>query len=240
MHIEDVRYDADGESMLGHLAFDDHRTGHKPAVLVSHEGPGLDGHAKAIAERLAGMGYVAFALDYHGNGECPSMEKAMDRLGQFTADPHRTGAVARAGLEVLLAQSVTDHNRVAAIGFCFGGVMSLELARTGADIKAAVGFHPGFTAPRPEASRHIRGSVLMCCGTEDPFGTRDQRAAFETEMHEARVADWRLELYGGVGHSFTNPAADQLGMPGIEYNARAERRSWKAMLDLFDETMGPV
>ncbi len=240
MHIEDIRYEVNGESLLGHLAVDDQRPGTKPAVLVSHEGPGLEGHAKAIAEKLAGLGYVAFALDYHGNGECPPIEEAMGRLEALTADPDRAGALALAGLEVLLAHPATDHNRVAAIGFCFGGVMSLELARTGADIKAAVGFHPGFTPPRTEASRRIRASVLMCCGTEDPFATRDQRAAFEVEMHEAGVTDWRLELYGGVGHSFTNPTADLLGMPGIEYDARAERRSWKSMLALFDETIGPI
>ena len=164
----------------------------------------------------------------------------MGRLEALTADPDRAGALALAGLEVLLAHPATDHNRVAAIGFVFGGVMSLELARTEADIKAAVGFHPGFTPPRTEASRRIRASVLMCCGTEDPFATRDQRAAFEVEMHEAWVTDWSLELYGGVGHSFTNPTVDMLDIPGVEYDARAERRSWKSMLALLDETIGPV
>jgi dienelactone hydrolase len=240
MHIEDIRYEVNGESMLGHLAFDDHRTGLKPAILVSHEGPGLDGHAKAVVEKLAGMGYIAFALDYHGNGEPLAMELAMERIGLFRDEPARAGALALAGLEVLLAQPSTDPHRVAAIGYCYGGVMSLELARTGANIKAVVGFHPGFGPPRIEASRHIRARVLMCCGTEDPFAPREQRAAFEVEMHEAGVADWCLELYGGVGHSYTNPAADQLGFPGVEYNAMAERRSWRSMLALLDETLGPV
>jgi dienelactone hydrolase len=240
MHIEDIPYEVNGESLLGHLAFDDHRSGLKPAVLVSHAGQGIDGHAKAIAERLAGLGYIAFALDYHGNGECPPMEQAMARLTELTADPDRTGALALAGLDILLAQAATDHNRVAAIGYCFGGVLSLELARTGANIQAVVGFHPGFTPPRTEASRNIRASILMCCGTEDPFATRDQRAAFEVEMLEAGVADWRFELYGRVKHAFTSPDVDQLGMPGLEYDARAERRSWKAMLALLDETIGPA
>jgi dienelactone hydrolase len=240
MHIQDIPYDVDGERMIGHLAFDDHRSGLKPAVLVSHEGPGLDGHAKAIAEKLAGLGYIAFALDYHGNGEPLPMDEAMERLGIFRDNPDRAAALALAGLNVLLAQPGTDANRVAAIGYCYGGVMSLELARTGANVKAVVGFHPGFGPPRTEASRQIKASVLMCCGTEDPFATRDQRAAFEQEMHEAAVSDWRFELYGGVGHSFTNPAADLVGIPGIEYNAPAERHSWKSMLALLDETLGPV
>ena len=240
MHIEDIPYTVNGESMLGHLAFDDHRAGLKPAVLVSHEGPGLDGHAKAIAEKLAGMGYTAFALDYHGNGEPPPMDQAMARLGAFRDDPDRACALALAGLDVLLAQPSTDPHRVAAIGYCYGGLLSLELARTGANVKAVVGFHPGFGPPRTEASRRIRARILMCCGTEDPFATRDQRAAFEVEMCEASVADWSLELYGGVGHSFTNPAADLAGIPGVEYNAMAERRSWKSMLALLDEALGPV
>jgi dienelactone hydrolase len=240
MHIEDIPYTVNGESMLGHLAFDDHRAGLKPAVLVSHEGPGLDGHAKAIAEKLAGMGYTAFALDYHGNGEPPSMGQAMERIGAFRDDPDRACALALAGLDVLLAQPSTDPHRVAAIGYCYGGLLSLELARTGANVKAVVGFHPGFGPPRTEASRRIRARILMCCGTEDPFATRDQRAAFEVEMCEASVSDWSLELYGGVGHSFTNPAADMAGIPGVEYNAMAERRSWKSMLALLEEALGPV
>jgi dienelactone hydrolase len=240
MHIEDIPYTVNGESMLGHLAFDDHRAGLKPAVLVSHEGPGLDGHAKAVAEKLAGMGYTAFALDYHGNGEPPPMDQAMARLGAFRDDPDRACALALAGLDVLLAQPSVDPHRVAAIGYCYGGLLSLELARTGANVKAVVGFHPGFGPPRTEASRRIRARVLMCCGTEDPFATRDQRAAFEVEMCEASVADWSLELYGGVGHSFTNPAADLAGIPGVEYNAMAERRSWKSMLALLDEALGPA
>jgi dienelactone hydrolase len=240
MHIEEIPYTVNGESMLGHLAFDDHRAGLKPAVLVSHEGPGLDGHAKAIAEKLAGIGYTAFALDYHGNGEPPPMDQAMERLGAFRDDPDRASALALAGLEVLLAQPSTDPHRVAAIGYCYGGLLSLELARTGANVKAVVGFHPGFGPPRTEASRRIRARILMCCGTEDPFATRDQRAAFEVEMCEASVSDWSLELYGGVGHSFTNPAADMARIPGVEYNAMAERRSWKSMLELLDEALGPV
>jgi dienelactone hydrolase len=240
MHIEDIPYTVNGESMLGHLAFDDHRAGLKPAVLVSHEGPGLDGHAKAIAEKLAGIGYTAFALDYHGNGEPPPMDQAMERIGAFRDDPDRACALALAGLEVLLAQPSTDPHRVAAIGYCYGGLLSLELARTGANVKAVVGFHPGFGPPRTEASRRIRARILMCCGTEDPFATRDQRAAFEVEMCEASVSDWSLELYGGVGHSFTNPAADMAKIPGVEYNAMAERRSWKSMLALLDEALGPV
>ena len=225
---------------MGHLAFDDERSDKRPAVLVSHEGPGLGRHAKEVAERLASLGYVAFALDYHGDGALLPMQQAMERLNELMADPSQTGRLAVAGLDVLVSEPRADPRRVAAIGFCFGGVVSLELARTGADVKAVVGFHPGYTPPRTEDSRKIRGSVLMLSGTEDPFASADQRTAFEVEMREAGVADWRMELYGGVGHSFTNPDVDELNMPGMAYDRSADSRSWDSMLRLFDEVLVPV
>ena len=237
MHIEDIHYEVDGQQMVGHLAFDNTSEGRRPAVLLSHEGSGLDDHVKGRAERLASEGFVAFALDYFGDGRPPPLEEAMARLQPLMADPGRTRQMAKAGLDVLLARPEVDPGRVAAIGYCFGGVMSLELARSGADLKAVVGFHPGFTTPNPEESRNIRASLLYCSGTDDPFATPEQRAAFEVEMDEAGVADWRLELYGGVGHSFTNPAVDALEMPGLGYHAAADRRSWRSMLDLFDEVL---
>jgi dienelactone hydrolase len=239
VHTEDIRYQADGASMVGHLAFDDQRAGQRPAVLVSHEGSGLDQHARGIAEKLAALGYIAFALDYFGDGKRPPPEQLRKRMGVLAGDPGLIARIAQAGLDVLLGQPAADADRAAAIGYCFGGIVSLELARTGADLKAVVGFHPGFTPPRPADSAKIRGSVLMCCGTEDPFATPEDRLAFEAEMREARVAGWRLELYGGVKHSFTNPAADEFGMPGFGYDADADRRSWSAMLDLFGRVLGP-
>jgi dienelactone hydrolase len=239
VRIEDIWYQVDGRQMAGHLAFDDLQPGKRPAVLVSHAGSGLDQHAKDVAERLASLGYIAFALDYFGEGQCPPRDQAQERLRALTADPARTARLARAGLEVLLAQPAADADRVAAIGYCFGGIVSLELARAGADLKAVVGFHPGFTEPRPADSRNIRASVLMCCGTDDPYATPEQRLAFEAEMREAGVADWRLELYGGVKHSFTDPAADQSG-PGFGYDSGADRQSWSAMLRLFGSVLGPA
>lgn len=237
MHIEDVRYEADDRNMIGHLAFDDTLAGPRPAVLVSHEGPGLDQHAKDVAEKLAALGYAAFALDYNGGGVPLPPDQVMERVGELSADPERLGLVAVAGLDVLLAQAPADPARVAAIGYCYGGVVSLELARTHADLKAVVGFHPGYLPPRPADSASIRASVLMFSGTEDPFAKAEQRLAFESEMREAGVADWRLELYGGVGHSFTNPEVDQYSIPGCSYNALADRRSWQSMLQLFGEVL---
>ena len=149
MRIEDIEYEAEGIQLIGQLAVDDQLQGARPAVLVCHEGPGLDDHAKGRALRLAELGYVAFALDYHGGGKPLPMDQMMARLGPLMGDPLKTRSLGQAGLEVLLRQPETDASRVAAIGFCFGGTMSLELARGGADLKAVVGFHSGLATARP-------------------------------------------------------------------------------------------
>ena len=114
--------------------------------------------------------------------------------------------------------------------------MALELARAGVPLQAAIGFHPGFIDPRPADSARITASVLMMCGAEDPVVSPEARHRFEDEMREAGVADWRLEVYGGVGHSFTNPDIDGRGLPaGFAYDERADRRSWASTLTLLDE-----
>ena len=221
--------------MIGHFAFDDSKSGKRPSVLLCHEGPGLGDHVKANAERLAGLGYAAFALDYHGGGVVLPPDEMMTKLGALMADPPLTARLGLAGLEVLLAQEPADAGRVAVIGYCYGGTMSLEVARTGADVKAIVGFHPGLTTSAQ--SKNIKGSVLMCVGTDDPFVPLDMRLAFEKDMTDAGVADWNIEVYGGIGHSFTNPAAGELGMPGIAFDAKSDARSWESMLRLFRETI---
>ena len=231
----DVEYDVAGVTMIGRLAVPD-GDGRRPAVLIAHEGPGLDDYQKDRASRFAELGYVAFALDYHGGGVALPLEEAMPRLGVLMADPALTRRLGLAGLQVLLSQDVADPDRVAAIGYCFGGMMSLEIGRSGADVKAIVGFHPGLGPPSPD-SKNIKGSVLMCIGTEDPFVPVETRLGFEKDMTEAGVADWNLEVYGGIGHSFTNPAANELGMPGIAFDEKADARSWSSMLRLFDETI---
>ena len=239
MRTEDIEYELDGQRYVGRLAVDDSQQGTRPAVLVCHEGPGLDDHAKWRAERLAGLGYIAFALDYHGDGKPLPMDQVMEKLGPMMADPTGTRAVGTAGLNVLLAQPETDKNRVAAIGYCFGGTMALELARGGADLKAVVGFHSGLATARPEDAKNIVGSVLVCIGAEDPIIPPAQRIAFEEEMRAGNV-DWRMNVYGGAAHSFTNKAAANLNMPGIASEARTDERSWRAMLDFFDEVFGEV
>ena len=126
------------------------------------------------------------------------------------------------------------RTKVGAVGYCFGGTMALELARSGADLKAVVGFHAGLGTMRPEDARNITGKVLVCIGTEDPFIPLEQRLAFEEEMRAGGV-DWRMNLYGGVEHSFTHPWAELAEIPGVKYDQPTAERSWRAMLDLFDE-----
>jgi dienelactone hydrolase len=234
VQLRDVHYRADGRELVGILALPD-GPGPHPAVLVAHEGPGLDDLQRARAAELAALGYVGFALDYHGE-RFADRDAMMARLDGLFADPDRTRELARAAYDIVVAEPTVDRDRVAAVGYCFGGTLALELGRSGADLRAIVGFHPGLTNVRPADSSRIRGRVLVCVGADDPFIPPEDRAAFEREMRDAGV-DWELQLYGGVVHSFTHPLASQAGVPGIAYDERAARRAWKAMVDLFHEVL---
>jgi len=232
----DIEYDVHGTVMVGRLALPDGE-GKRPAVLIAHEGPGLEDYQKSRAERFAELGYVAFALDCHGGGRLlADRDTMMASLDLLTADPEQTRALAAAGLEVLLAEPRADSAKVAAVGYCFGGTLVLELARGGAELKAVVGFHPGLGTVRPNDASKIKAKVLVCVGTEDPFIPVEQRLAFEAEMRAGGV-DWRMNLYGGTEHSFTHPWADRARIPGLKHDPRSDERSWRAMLDLFDEVL---
>jgi dienelactone hydrolase len=229
----DIEYSYQGTRLVGELSVDDSFAGQRPAVLVAHEGGGLTDHAKIRARRLAGLGYVAFALDYFGDGKPLPADQANERFAELVTDALRTRNLARAGLEVLLTDPRTDPGRVAGIGYCFGGTMMLELARGGADLKAVVGFHSGLRTSREEDTVNITGQVLVCIGADDPYITPGDRVTFEEQMRVAGV-DWRMNLYGGAAHSFTNPDADGSN-PALRYDQRADERSWRALLDVFTE-----
>ena len=239
MHQEILTYEADGLSMRSQLFFEP-GADKRPGVLVFPEAFGLGGHAIGRAQRLAGMGYVALACDLHGDGRViDELEPAVAALKPLFADPNRTRARARGGLEALLARPEVDAGRVAAIGFCFGGTMALELARGGAEIAAVVGFHSGLGSEAPKTdARSIRGRVLVCIGADDPMIPAEQRAGFEKEMRDGGV-DWQMHLYGKTVHSFTNPEAAKRNMPdAIRYSPEADARSWAAMQGLFGEVFG--
>jgi dienelactone hydrolase len=240
MKTQDIEYHADGARLVGYLAVDDSRSGRRPGVLVAPEGGGLVDLTKSIARRLAEAGYVAFAMDYYGDGKpLADFNEVMPRINAFMAEPSTIRARAAEALAVLARQPECDPGKLAATGYCFGGTTVLELARSGADLKAVVGFHSGLGTTRPAKRGEVRCKVLTCIGALDPIIPPDQRLAFEKEMADAGV-DWQMNVYGGAGHSFTNPGVGALGRPGFDYHEQTDRRSWAAMLDLFDETLGPV
>jgi dienelactone hydrolase len=235
MRTQDIEYHADGARLVGYLAVDDATSGKRPGIIVAHEGGGLAEHAKNSARRLAEAGFIAFALDYYGDGRpLADIAEAMPRIGAWIADPTGIRARAHAALAVLTAQPQTDAARLAGIGYCFGGTTVLEMARAGEPLAAVVGFHSGLATAKPAQAGTVKAKVLVELGAADPLVPAEQRAAFEAEMTAAKV-DWRMTLHGGVVHSFTNPAADALGRPDLRYDKAADERSWRAMLDLFAE-----
>lgn len=236
MTSETLRYGADGLTMVSHLYLPSGASGPRPGVLVFPEAFGLGDHAKGRAQRLAGLGYVALACDLHGDGALiPNLEEVMPLINGLREAPAKMRARAGAALAALTARPEVDASRTASIGYCFGGTMSFELARAGADVKAVVGFHSGLATVAPDDAKNIRARVLACIGADDPGIPPEQRAEFENEMRAGGV-DWQLHLYGGVVHSFTNPDADRLGRPEFaRYDAKADARSWASMIALFDE-----
>jgi dienelactone hydrolase len=233
MHIADVEYFHNDRRLVGQLAVDDQQEGTRPAVLISHDARGLSDHPKNVAKRLAELGYVAFALDYYGDGEALPPEQVGTRFTELSNDPLLARSIGKAGFDVLVDSEFADAAKVAAIGYCFGGTLVLEMARGGADLVATVGFHSGLSTSRPDDASSIKGKVLVNIGADDPIVPPEQRLAFEEEMRAGGV-DWQLHLHGGAVHSFTDPAADG-SSPAIKYNREADERSWKAMLDLFAE-----
>jgi dienelactone hydrolase len=213
------------------------KAGAAPGVLVFPEAFGLGDHAISKAERIASeLGYVALACDLWGERkQLTSMAEVMPALGALTTDVTGLRGRVRSALKALTEQPGVDASRVAAIGFCFGGTMSFELA-TCSDVKAAIGFHSGLKVPSLAAdARQIKGKILALLGADDPGIPPDARTEFTSLLTEAGV-DWQMTLYGGVVHSFTNPDADKAGQPDfLRYDARADKRSWKQMATLLDE-----
>jgi dienelactone hydrolase len=235
IRTEKVVYRQGDTELVGFLAYDDAVTGRRPGVLVAPEWWGLNDYAKRRAEQLASLGYVAFSLDMYGKGKTTADPKEAGRLaGTFRSDRQLMRARALAGLDVLKGRPQADPARLAAIGYCFGGTVVLELARSGADLKGVVSFHGGLATPNPADAKNIKGKVLVLHGADDTFESPAEIAAFQEEMRQARV-DWQMVYYGGAVHSFTNPDADRAGIKGVAYNEAADRRSWRAMQDFFAE-----
>jgi dienelactone hydrolase len=234
MELQPIAYRYEGTVLTGYLA--DGSSGRpSPGILVAHEGGGLARHTKERARRLGELGYVAFALDMYGE-EDVTLERAMELGKALRTDTQRIRGLLEAALQVLTRQSNVDRSRLAAIGYCMGGAAAIELARTGAPLQCIIGFHAGVLEAPPEDDKAITGKVLLCHGAEDPIVPPARIHAFTGALTAAQV-DWQLHLLGGVGHSFTNPDIDPLGIAGFAYDPTADARSWQAMLDLFDEVL---
>ncbi len=226
----------DGEKLFrGEIARDEAIQTPRPGVLVVHEGGGINDHPKWRAGLLAELGYVALACDLYGNGELTrDAARRNELMRDLCADPAKLRRRVRLGLDALVAQPGVDRSRIAAIGYCFGGMAVLELARSGADIAAVVSFHGLLQTALPAERGAIRAKLLVCTGVEDPLVPPEQVAAFVEEMRRAD-ADWQLMTYAHAGHGFTRKDAASVGIPGVFYEERADRRSWNAMKAFFDE-----
>ena len=237
MQTQDIDYRAD-VAMRGYFAFDESKTGRRPGVLVFHEGLGLGDFAMARARMLAELGYVALAADMFGDRrQARNLTEVARLVGDLRDAPETLRARGHAALAALAARPEVDAGRIAAIGFCFGGSVVLELARDGADLRAAVSFHGVLTTRMPAVPGGVKASVLVLTGADDPLAPPDQVAAFEAEMRAAQVPDWQLISYGSTLHGFTNQAADGSMLRSALYSAKADRRSWASMRGLFEEVL---
>jgi dienelactone hydrolase len=235
IHTEMIEYKHGDAVLEGYLAYDASIKGKRPGVLIVHQWKGLTEYEKKRAEMLARLGYNVFALDIYGKGIRPqSSQEAGAEAGKYKKDRALLRVRAQAGLAVLQKHELTDRDRVAAIGYCFGGTAVIELARSGAEIAGVVSFHGGLDSPHPEDGRNIKCKVLALHGADDPFVPAKDLAAFEDEMRQAKV-DWQLVKYGGAVHSFTDWNAGDNPRQGAAYNEKADRRSWEAMKQFFAE-----
>ncbi len=237
LHTEEVPYRQGDTQLKGHLAYDDRDEGPRPGVLVVHEWWGLNDYAKGRADMLAEEGYVALAVDMYGEGK---VTEHPQEAGQWAAEVSRNAELGRqrflAAYELLRADPHVDGERIAAIGYCFGGGVVLNMALAGVDLNGVVSFH-GSLPQQPAAPGTVKAKILVCHGGSDPLTTQEQIQTFEKNL-TAAGADWELNIYGGAKHSFTNPEADLHGMDALAYSPTADRRSWRAMLDFFEEIFG--
>ncbi|MCC6573770.1 MAG: dienelactone hydrolase family protein [Planctomycetes bacterium] len=207
----------------------------RPGVLVIHDWMGVSAELKRKCDQLAGAGYIAFGADVYGKAVRPaSVKEAGEASGKFKSDPKLLRARVAAGLETLKKQPGVDTNKIAAIGFCFGGTAVLDIACSGADIDGVVSFHGGLKLADAKEMQNIKCKVLVLHGADDPFVPEADVNAFIKEMR-ATKADWQLHLYSGAVHSFTNPGAGGDNSKGAAYNKSADERSWDDMEQFFDE-----
>lgn len=229
-----VDYQDGDVELQGFLAFDDAIEAARPGVMVAHAWAGRSDFENSKAEALAKLGYVGFAIDNFGKGVLGgSTEENAALIQPFLEDRPMLQARMQIALNVLRGFDDVDAGRVAAIGFCFGGLCVLDLARSGADVNAVVSFHGLFAAPGNTEGNRIKAKVLALHGWNDPMATPDSVLSLAEEL-TGMGADWQLVGYGNTMHAFTNPAANDPKL-GTVYNADSDRRSWNAMREFLSE-----
>lgn len=231
-----VEYVADGVKMKGYMAYDDAIKGKRPGVLVVHEWWGLNDYAKKRADMLAEAGYVALAMDMYGDGKTVDHPKDAGELsGSVIKNPALSRARFDAARKFLDVQPMVKRGQIAALGYCFGGAVVLNMARAGEPLKGVASYHGMLMTDAPAKPGAVKAKVRVFTGEADPMVPPAHIEAFKTEMSNAK-ADWQLVSYPGVKHSFTNPGADafgeKFGLP-LKYDAHADQSSWAHTLDFL-------
>jgi dienelactone hydrolase len=225
--------------MKGFIAYDSSNTAKRPAVLIVHEWWGLNEYVKGRARQLAALGYIAMAVDLYGDGKTAANPDEAGKMAMpFYTDANMTKARFDAALEKIKGYSQTDNTNIAAIGYCFGGAMVLNMARLGENLKAVVSFHGGLMGV-PADKDLLKSKILVCHGADDQFVKPEEVAAFKKQMDSIK-ADYTFKSYPGATHAFTNPEATKLGQQfkiPIAYNAAADTASWNEMKSFFEKTL---
>lgn len=225
---EEVQYSDDGTTFKGYLAYDDSVTGKRPGVLVVHEWWGHNDYARKRANMLAELGYTALAVDMYGNGE---QADHPEKAGELSSNVLKNLDVAQkrfeAAMDFLKKQKTVNPEHIAAIGYCFGGAVVLNMALRGVDLDGVASYHGILPTTAPE-NANVKAAVIVFHGGADPFVSSEQLDQFDKMMKNIN-ANYEIIVYPGVKHSFTNPDADKYGkkfdLP-LEYNADADQKSW--------------
>jgi dienelactone hydrolase len=234
----EVDYKQNGTTLKGLIAWDDAQTGKRPGVLVVHEWWGLNEHARNAARRLAEAGYVALAVDMYGDGKVTTHQHDAEALmSAVMKDPAVEAARFNAALAQLKQDPHVDPEKIAAIGYCFGGAVVLDMARAGADLDVVVSFHGLLSTKTPAQKGKVKARILVLTGDADPFNPPEQVEAFKKEM-QAAGANFQVISYPGARHGFTNPDAAKYGMAALAYDATADKQSWAEMLKLLKQVFG--